>query len=196
MKLIGLTGSIGMGKTTTARFFRDYGIPVFDADAEVHALQSSGGQAIPLIEKAFPGMVVEGDLDRKALGDLVFSNNQKRMKLEKIIHPLVAKKRSEFLNRHRDACFCLFDMPLLFETGADQKVDKVIVVTAPLDVQYRRVTGRSNMTEKKFLAINSRQVPDRIKRKKADFIIDTSTGLDAVKQQVAEIIKELKMIYA
>ena len=174
----GLTGSIGMGKSTTAQMFRDENIPVHDADATVHRLYS--GDAAPLIEEAFPGTVVDGVVDRGLLGAKVLGNPQNMKRLEALVHPLVHLEEQAFLEQARSegAGLVVLDIPLLFETGGADRVDLIIVVTAPPEVQRSRVLERPDMTEEKFQAILKRQVPDAEKRSQADFIIDTSQGLD------------------
>lgn len=189
MRILGLTGSIGMGKSTTASMFREFGIPVYDADAAVHALQAEGGKAIPLIDDAFPGVVINGVLDRKALGKHVFADDAAKKRLEAIMHPLAAEARHAFFEDHASAPLVVLDIPLLFETGAHQAVHAVIVVTAPGDVQKARVLAREGMTPDLFEAIVSKQTPDAEKRAGATHIIDTSMGMDAARQRVAEIIE-------
>ncbi len=188
MMRVGLTGSIGMGKSTTAAMFAEAGIPVHDADAAVHRLYS--GKAAPLVEAAFPGTVTEGVVNREALGKAVLGNPQALKQLEAIIHPLVREEELDFISRAEaaGAPFVILDIPLLFETGGDTRVDKIIVVTAPADVQRERVLSRPGMTEEKFLSILARQMPDAEKRARADFIIDTSLGLAPARAEVARII--------
>ncbi len=187
----GLTGSIGMGKSTTAEMFRDAGIPVYDADATVHALYE--GEATPLIEEAFPGTTHNGKVDRALLSKHVVGNADAMKKLEMIVHPLVHAKEQEFLKsaQSNGAPIVVLDIPLLFETGGRSRVDIVIVVSANAEEQRRRVLAREGMTEEKFEAILARQVPDREKREKADFIIDTDQGFDHARDQVTKIIAEL-----
>ncbi len=187
----GLTGSIGMGKSTTSQIFRDEGIPVYDADATVHELYA--GEAAPLVEAAFPSTTVDGTVDRKKLSDYVIGKPDNMKKLEAIIHPLVHQKEQQFLKNaeERGDKLVVLDIPLLFETGGKNRVDKIIVVTAPAEVQRERVLGREGMSKEKFEAILKRQVPDAEKREKADFIIDTSLGMEAARERVREIIVEL-----
>lgn len=187
----GLTGSIGMGKSTTAQMFRDEGIAVYDADATVHDLYA--GDATALLEEAFPNTTSNGKVDRTKLSEYVIGKPENLKKLEAIIHPLVHQKEQEFLveAESRGDKLVVLDIPLLFETGGFNRVDKIIVVTAPADVQRERVLARDGMSEKKFEAILARQVPDSQKREKADFIIDTSKGLDSAYKKVREIIKIL-----
>lgn len=191
MRIVGLTGSIGMGKSTTAAMFAEAGIPVHDADATVHRLYS--GRAAPLIEAAFPGTVVGGTVDRERLGKAVIGNGDAMKALEAIVHPLVREEETAFLDKAREqgAPFVILDIPLLFETGGEKRVDAVIVVSADADIQRRRVLERPGMTDEKFEAILARQVPDSEKRKRADFIIDTGHGLDAARAQVQDVVAAL-----
>ena len=184
---LGLTGSIGMGKSTTSQMFRKLGVPVNDSDAVVHQLYS--GKAAPLVEAAFPGTVVDGSVDRSRLSKYVIGNDANMKKLEAIVHPLVREVELAFRERaiREKAPLAIFDSPLLFERSAEQTVDGIIVVTAPAEVQKQRVMSRPGMTEEKFHDLLSRQVSDEIKRSKADFVIDTSLGLDAAKSSVQEI---------
>lgn len=187
----GLTGSIGMGKSTTAQMFRDEGIAVHDADATVHELYS--GIAAPLVEQAFPRTVKNGVVDRSELGKHVIGNPENMKRLEAIIHPLVHKQEQEFLEaaRKRGDAMVVLDIPLLFETGGYQRVDKIIVVTAPAEVQRQRVLAREGMSEEKFMAILAKQVSDAEKRKKADYLIDTGKGMESARMEVQKIIAEL-----
>lgn len=185
---IALTGSIGMGKSTTAQMFRDAGVPVHDADATVHALYA--GEAAPLIEAAFPGTTDESGVNRTKLGHHVIRNAEAMKKLEAIIHPLVRDKELAF-RQSITSPFAILDIPLLFETNSTDRVDGIIVVTAPADVQRERVLARPGMSVEKFEAILARQTPDGEKRAKADFIIDTSQGLKAARQAVADITTRL-----
>lgn len=191
MIILGLTGSIGMGKSTTAGMFREAGIPVHDADAAVHELYS--GAAAPLIEIAFPGTVIDGVVDRRKLGKRVIGKAQEMKRLETIVHPLVAEMRNRFLEEAaaNGAELAVLDIPLLYETGGEKLCDYVVVVTAPAEVQRDRVLARPEMTEEKFQAILAKQVPDAEKRKRADFTIDTSLGFEAARQQVKAIITDL-----
>ncbi|MEE9313895.1 MAG: shikimate dehydrogenase [Rhizobiaceae bacterium] len=188
---LGLTGSIGMGKSTTAQMFRDAGIPVHDSDATVHHLYS--GEAAPLIEEAFAGTVRDGVVDRVKLGQQVVGNDVAMKKLEAIIHPLVRREELAFRGRVKQekAPLAILDIPLLFETKSETRVDGILVVTAPADVQQERVLAREGMSVVKFDAIMKRQYPDVKKRKQADYIIDTSQGLEAAQQEVLGIIKEI-----
>jgi len=187
----GLTGSIGMGKSTTAQMFRDEGIAVYDADATVHTLYE--GEAVALVEEAFPNTTMNGKVDRSKLSEYVIGKPENMKKLEAIIHPLVHKKEQEFLKQAetRGDKLVVLDIPLLFETGSKNRVDKIIVVTAPAEVQRERVMARDGMREEKFEAILARQVPDSEKREQADFVIDTSLGLEAASARVREIIASL-----
>ncbi|PBC22037.1 MULTISPECIES: dephospho-CoA kinase [unclassified Mesorhizobium] len=191
MIVLGLTGSIGMGKSTTAKMFAEAGVPVHDSDEAVHRLYS--GAAAPLIEAAFPGTVVDGVVDRVKLGARVLGDAAALKRLESIIHPLVRADADAFLATHRNAgeSIAVLDIPLLFETGGRGRVDKVVVVTAPAEVQRQRVLARPGMTEEKLAAILAKQVPDEEKRRLADFVIDTGQGLDAARAAVAGIIAEL-----
>ena len=191
MIILGLTGSIGMGKSTTAAMFRQAGIPVHDADAVVHELYA--GRAAPAIGQAFPGVVSGGIVDRKRLSEAVLDNPEALEGLETVVHPLVAEERDKFLSRHRAAGrpLVVLDIPLLFETGGERLVDKVAVVSADPEIQRKRVLDRPDMTEDKFTAILSRQAPDSEKRKRANFIIDTGSGVEAARHAVAGIIAEL-----
>ena len=191
MIVLGLTGSIGMGKSTTAKMFREAGVPVHDSDETVHRLYA--GKAAPLIEEAFPGTVQDGAVDRGLLAAQVLGRPEAMKKLETIIHPLVRADADAFVARHRDATtpLVVLDIPLLFETGGRSRVDKVVVVTAPAEVQRERVLARPGMTEEKLAAILASQVPDAEKRRQADFIIDSSQGLEAARVEVARIISDL-----
>jgi dephospho-CoA kinase len=191
MIVLGLTGSVGMGKSATAKMFADEGVPVFDADAAVHTLYE--GEAAPLIEAAFPGTVSAGRVDRERLSRAVVGNSEAFAKLEAIIHPLVRKARKDFLiaAKAKGAQVAVLDIPLLFETGGERKVDKIVVVSAPHPVQKERVLARPDMTEGKFSAIVAKQMPDSEKRKRADFVIDTSRGFEAAREDVRAILRTL-----
>ena len=188
--LLGLTGSIGMGKSTTAQMFRDEGIPVWDADAAVHDLYAKGGAAVPAFQKALPAAVVDGAVDRGILRQLLADNPALLTTLEKIVHPLVAQHRAAFLKEH-DVPLVVMDIPLLYETGAEAWLSSVLVVTAPADVQKARVLARGNMDEDMFAQILERQVPDAEKRRRADHVIETLT-LDGTRAAVRELIGKLK----
>ena len=189
MVILGLTGSIGMGKSATADLFRARGVPVHDSDASVHALYA--GRAAPLIEAAFPGTVREGVVDRAALGKAVLGDPAALKRLEALIHPLVAQERDAFLAQSAkdNQSVVVLDIPLLFEIGGTAMVDAVVVVTAPESVQKARVLARPGMTPEKFAAIVAKQVPDREKRARAHFIIDTSRGFAAADRQVDSILR-------
>ena len=189
MVILGLTGSIGMGKSATADLFRARGVPVHDSDACVHALYA--GRAAPLIEAAFPGTVKEGVVDRAALGGAVLGDRAALKRLEAIIHPLVGEERDAFLRQgaRENQPVVLLDIPLLFEIGGTSMVDAVVVVTAPESVQKSRVLSRPGMTPEKFAAIVAKQIPDREKRARAHFIIDTSKGFEAADRQVDSILR-------
>jgi dephospho-CoA kinase len=187
--ILGLTGSIGMGKSTTAAMFAEAGVPVHDADAAVHRLYR--GAAVAPVEAAFPGVTVEGAIDRTKLGTRVLNDPDAMKRLEAIVHPLVRAEEIAF----RDACrakavpVAVVDIPLLFETGGEARVDAIVVVTAPEDVQRARVLARPEMTPEKFAAILARQVPDAQKRRRAHFLVDTSRGLDSARRQVHAILR-------
>lgn len=192
MFILGLTGSIGMGKTATAKMFAEEGVPVQDADAAVHSLYE--GKATPLIEAAFPGTTADGKVDRVKLGTMVIGKPEAMAKLEKIVHPLVAQERDGFLAdaEKAGADVVVLDIPLLYETGSDINCDAVVVVSAPAEVQRARVLARPGMTEERFAAILAKQMPDADKRARADFIVDTSQGFDAARQQVREILAKVR----
>ena len=188
MITLALTGSIGMGKSTVAAMFADAGIPVFDADSCVRALQGPGGRLVAPIEARFPGTTRDGAVDREALSAAVLHDRDELAALEAIVHPAVHHERTRFVVEHADSPALLFDIPLLFETGGDAVFDKVIVVSAPEDIQRERVLGRDGMSEEKFAQIMARQLPDDQKRARADFIIDTSGPFDATRRQVDAIL--------
>jgi len=189
MIVLGLTGSIGMGKSTTAAMFREVGVPVHDADATVHRLYS--GAAAPLIEAAFPGVVKDGVVDRKALGDRVLGDAAAIRRLEAIVHPLVREAAKAFLAQAaaQRATVAVLDIPLLFETQGEDRVDAVIVVTADAAIQRQRVLARPGMTEERFVQILARQVPDAEKRRRAHFIVDTGLGMAGARRQVRDIVR-------
>lgn len=189
MIVLGLTGSIGMGKSTTAAMFRDAGVPVHDSDAVVHALYR--GAAVGPVEAAFPGVTREGAIDRALLSQRVLGDGAAMARLEAIVHPLVAQAREAFLDeaRRAGARVAVLDVPLLFETGGDALVDAVVVVTADASVQKARVLARPGMTEERFAAILARQTPDSEKRRRADHLIDTGHGLEAARRRVAEVLR-------
>lgn len=188
MIVLGLTGSIGMGKSTTAGFFRDAGIAVHDADATVHALYQN--EAVPLLAEHFPEAVHEGRVDRARLSALVMGKPEALAKLEALIHPLVRNHEQKFLENSRktQSPIAVLDIPLLFETGGDQRCDVIVVTTAPVAVQRARVLARSDMTENKLARILAKQMPDGEKRRRAHFVIDTSLGLTSAQRHVHHII--------
>lgn len=188
MITLGLTGSIGMGKSTVAAMFAEAGVPVFDADAAVHWLQGPGGALVPAIEATFPGTTGADGVDRFKLGAAVFGNESAMKRLESIVHPAVAKARAAFLAEHADAPLVVFDVPLLFETGGDAHVDAVAIVSAPHHIQRERVLARPGQSEEKFAAILARQTPDHEKRARAGFIIDTGVSLQETRAQVHTVI--------
>jgi len=190
-KIIGLTGSIGMGKSTVAAMFAESGIPVFDADAEVRAMQGPGGELVPAIEAAFPGSTGPQGVDRDRLGQQVFADKAALARLEAIVHPAVAARRAAFLAQHHDKPAVVFDIPLLFERGGHEAVDMVVVVSAPEEVQRARVLARPGMTAEKFAHIFSLQLHDSEKRARADHVIDTGTTLAQTRAQVAALIASL-----
>lgn len=193
MLLVGLTGSIGMGKSETARMFKALGIPVYDADAAVHALYDVGGKAVAPIEAAFPGVAKDGRIDRGELGKRVLADPAALKRLEGIIHPLVGEAQRAFLHdaEASGAKMVVLDIPLLFETGGETRVDAIVVVSAPADVQRARVLAREGMTPEKFDAILAKQTPDSLKRERAHFVVETDKGLDHAAAQVAAIVKAL-----
>ncbi|WP_421401964.1 dephospho-CoA kinase [Agrobacterium fabrum] len=191
MIVIGLTGSIGMGKTTTAKLFAEEGVPVLDSDEVVHGLYRA--EAVSLIEAAFPGTTRSGTVDRQKLGDILRQNPANFIRLEEIVHPLVRNKQEAFLAKARkdDRAFALLDIPLLYETGAEGRVDKVVVVSCAPEIQRERVLSRPGMTEEKFEMILARQMPDAEKRRRADFVVDSGNGVEAARDQVKEILQKL-----
>ncbi len=188
MITLALTGSIGMGKSTVAAMFAEQGVPVFDADAAVHALQGPGGALLPAIEAAFPGTTAPDGVNRAALGAAVFHDDAAMKRLEAIVHPAVAAARAAFIARHADAPLVLIDVPLLFETGGDAHVDKIAVVSADAATQAARVLARPGQSPEKFAAIVARQLPDAEKRARADFVIPTGGSLDATRAAVRAVI--------
>ncbi len=189
MFILGLTGSVGMGKSTTAKFFAEEGVPVHDADAAVHRLYES--EAVAAIEAAFPGTTAGGKVDRTKLGQDVLGKPEQMKRLEAIVHPLVAQARDRFLAdaEKKGAKVAVLDIPLLFETGGDKRCDAVVVVSAPEDLQKQRTFERAGMTEEKFQALLGKQMPDVEKRERADFVVDTSKGFEAARAQVREILR-------
>jgi dephospho-CoA kinase len=191
MIIVGLTGSIGMGKSTTSAMFREYGIPVYDADRAVHRLYA--GAAVAPMASIYPEAIVEGKIDRTVLSRLVMSDSGALRKIEAVVHPLVGVDRATFMERYvRDgAPAVVFDVPLLFETGGDKNVDVVAVVSASAQIQKRRVLARPDMTPEKFATIVSKQLPDAEKRRRAHYVVDTGRGLDPARRQVAGFIASL-----
>lgn len=194
MLILGLTGSIGMGKSTTAAMFEAEGVPVYDSDAAVHALYAAGGAAVAPVEAAFPGVLTDGAIDRAKLSAKVVGNPEALAKLEAIVHPLVGADRIGFFQKAqaegRD--IVVLDVPLLFETGGEKSVHKVVVVSAPPEAQRTRVLARPEMTPEKFEAILARQTPDAEKRARADFVIDTGQGVEHARQQVRDLLTLLR----
>jgi dephospho-CoA kinase len=185
---VALTGSIGMGKSTVAKIFESAGVPVFDADAVVHRLQAPGGGLVEKIGELFPGCVRCGTLDRECLAEIVLADRDKLAALERIVHPAVREARDEFIAQHKDAPVLVFEIPLLFETGGETDFDKIVVVSAPADVQRSRVLERTGMSLAKLNAILARQMPDAEKRRLADFVVDTGTDLSTTESQLREIL--------
>lgn len=194
MKIVALTGSIGMGKSATARLFAEAGIPVFDSDACVHELYAPGGAAVEPVEDAFPGVVREGSIDRETLARRLREDETGFERLEAIVHPLVAASRNAFLEAADKAGqdMVLLDIPLLFETGGDALADIIVVVSAPDDVRRERVLQRPGMTPEKLDSIIARQIPDSIKRSKADYVIKTADGIDDARRQVDDVIRQIR----
>ena len=193
---VALTGSIGMGKSTVARMFADAGVPVFDADAVVRQLQGPGGALIERIGELFPGCVRSGTLDRECLAQIVLADRSKLALLENIVHPAVREWRDVFIEKHRESPALIFEIPLLFETGSEKEFDKVVVVSAPPDVQRARVLGRQGMTSARLDSILARQMPDEEKRRRADFVIDTGKDLSTTEAQVRDILVGLGLAAA
>ena len=191
MFVIGLTGSIGMGKSTTARFFAEAGVPVHDADATVHRLYEA--EAAPAIEAAFPGTTAGGKVDRAKLAARVLGDTAALQRLEAVVHPLVRQAEARFLAEaeRAGAPVVVLDIPLLFETGGQERVDAVVTVSAPAEVQRARLLQRPGLTEEKLEALIANQLPDAEKRRRADFIIDSSQGFDAARAQVADILRQV-----
>ena len=194
MLMLGLTGSIGMGKSATAAMFRAEGVPVFDADAAVHEIYAGEGAA--LVEQAFPGVTVEGRGDRERLAKKVLGDPATLKRLEALVHPLVRGLEQRFLSeaRARNARVVVLDIPLLFETQGEARVDAIVVVSAPPEVQRQRVLSRPGMMEEKFEAILAKQTPDAEKRRRAHFVVDTSRGFDSARAQVRGILRAVGMI--
>ena len=194
MILIGLTGSIGMGKSTTASMFREAGIPVYDADAAVHDLYDTGGAAVGPVGEAFPGVVQDGKVDREALRQAVLGKPEALKRLNAVVHPLVGRDRVGFFAKAEadGADMVVLDIPLLFETGGHANVDAVVVASAPADMQRERVLARPGMTPERLDAILAQQLADAEKRARAHFVVDTSRGLEPAREQVAEIIAVMR----
>jgi dephospho-CoA kinase len=190
MIVLGLTGSIGMGKSTTAQLFAEAGVPVYDADAAVHRLYE--GEAVPAIEAAFPGTTTNGKVDRNRLSACVVHDPAAMKQLEEIVHPMLGASRQKFLQdaENSGAPVAVVDVPLLFETGGEKRVDAVVVVTTTAELQRERILARPNMTGEKLAAILARQMPDAEKRKRAHFVVDTSHGLDPVRARIRDILAE------
>ena len=191
MRILGLTGSIGMGKSTTAKLFAEAGVPVYDADAAVHKIYE--GEAAPAIEAAFPGTTVEGRVDRAKLSAKVVHDPAAIKQLEQIVHPMLGASRKKFLDdaERAGAPVVVMDIPLLFETGGEKRVDAVVVVTTSPESQRERILARGTMTSEALDAILARQLPDAEKRKRADFVVDTSHGLDPVRARLRDILAEV-----
>lgn len=190
--ILGLTGSIGMGKSAVAAMFRGLGVPVFDADAAVHELQGPGGACVDPIERAFPGTTGPAGVDRQKLGAAVFGNPEALRRLEQIVHPEVAEMRRAFLADNADAPLIVFDIPLLYEKTGQHGLDAVVVVSAPAEVQRERVLARPGMTAEKFDQILKLQVPDAEKRARADYVIDTGVSLAETRHAVQQLIHSLR----
>lgn len=190
--ILGLTGSIGMGKSTVAAMLRDLGIPVFDADAEVHRMQGPGGELLAAIEQAFPGSTGPEGVKRAELGQMVFADSDALARLEAIVHPVVAAERFDFVESNWGKPLIVFDVPLLFEKAGTAGLDAVAVVSASPEEQRRRVLARPGMTEAKFEDILGRQLPDDEKRRRADYVIDTGTTLSETRAQVARLVESLR----
>ena len=191
MLILGLTGSIGMGKSTTAKLFTEAGVPVYDADATVHRIYE--GEAAPAIEAAFPGTTVNGRVDRARLSERVMHDPAAIRRLEEIVHPMLRSHHQKFLEEAETsgAPVAVMDVPLLYETGGEARVDAVVVVTTSPEVQRERILARENMTGEKLDAILARQLPDAEKRKRADFVVDTSHGLDPVRARIRDILDQV-----
>jgi len=190
MIILGLTGSIGMGKSTTAKLFQEAGVPVYDADAAVHKIYE--GEAAPAIEAAFPGTTADGKVDRSKLSAKVVHDPAAMKRLEQIVHPMLGASRQKFLHdaEQSGAPVAVVDIPLLFETGGEKRVDAVVVVTTTPEIQRQRILERDNMTGEKLDALLARQLPDAEKRKRADFVVDTSHGLDPVRARIRDILDQ------
>lgn len=194
MIMLGLTGSIGMGKSTTAAMFREAGIPVYDADAAVAEIYLKGGAAVEPLEATFPGVTKDGAVDREALRQRVLGDDEAMAKLNSVVHPLLGKDRMAFFEKAQaaKADLVVLDIPLLFETGGERNMDAVVVVSAPADQQRARVLAREGMTPERLDAILARQLPDAEKRAKADYVVDTGQGLDHARAQVVALLDDLR----
>jgi dephospho-CoA kinase len=190
MIVLGLTGSIGMGKSTTAKLFAEAGVPVYDADATVHLIYQ--GEAAPAIEAAFPGTTVDGKVDRGRLSARLVGDPPAMRRLEALVHPMLRRYHQDFIDQaeRSGAAVAVVDVPLLFETGGERRVDAVVVVTTTADIQRQRVLARGNMTPEMLAVVLARQLPDAEKRKRADFLVDTSDGLDPVRLRIRDILEE------
>ncbi|WP_293907533.1 dephospho-CoA kinase [Phenylobacterium sp.] len=195
MKVIGLTGSIGMGKSTTAAMFREAGLPVYDADAAVHELYDRGGAAVGPVGEAFPGVVADGRVDREALRQRVLGHPEELKRLNAIVHPLVGQDRGGFMRKAQadGADWVVFDVPLLFETGGHANVDAIVVVSAPAPMQRERVLARPGMSPERLDAILAQQLADAEKRARAHYVVDTGQGLEAARAQVRAIVAALRL---
>lgn len=191
MRVLGLTGSIGMGKSTTAKLFAEAGVPVYDADATVHQIYE--GEAVPFVEAAFPGTTGDGKVDRARLSARVVGDPEAIRRLEQIVHPMLRAYHQKFLDEaeRAGAAVAVVDIPLLFETGGDKRVDAVVVVTTSPEIQRERILARGTMTSEALDAILARQMPDAEKRKRADFVVDTSHGLDPVRARIQDILDQI-----
>ena len=189
--ILGLIGSIGMGKSTVAQMFRELGVPVFDADAEVRRLQGPGGALLPAIEAAFPGTTGPHGVDRDELGRIAFHDSSAMARLEGIVHPAVAAGRRAFLIEHAGRALVVFDIPLLFEKGGADEVDAVAVVSAAPEIQRERVLARPGMSPERFAAVLARQLPDAEKRVRADYVIDTGVALEETRRAVTALVENL-----
>lgn len=194
MIILGLTGSIGMGKSTTAALFAEEGVPVYDADAQVHALYEPGGAAVAPVSEAFPGVEHEGAINRDQLSKAVMGKPDELRKLERIVHPLVRKAQTDFVTRHLGdgAKIVVLDIPLLLEGGGERYCDAVVVVSAPAEIQHARVMARPGMTQEKLDQILAKQMPDAEKRKKADFIVNTAFGVEDARTQIRAVLDALR----
>jgi dephospho-CoA kinase len=190
--LVGLTGSIGMGKSETLKIFASFGIPVHDSDAAVHALYAIGGAAVAVVEKEFPGTAKNGRVDRAALSRRVLGDADATRRLQALVHPLVAAERAKFIAEAQGSDIAVLDIPLLFEIGADKEMDAVVVASAPLQVQRERVLARPGMTAEKFAWLSARQISDAEKRAKADFVVETGNGLAQTRAEVEKILAEIR----